>query len=423
VRVAESYLARIAALDPALRTYIAVTPDEALESAEQSRRRWEAEHPLGPLVGIPIALKDNIDVAGVACTAGTAAFRDRVPFADAAVVGRLRQAGAVLLGKLNMHEGALGATTDNPVYGRCINPLRPGYTPGGSSGGSAAAVAARLCAAALGTDTMGSVRVPAAYCGVWGFKPTKGAISTEGVVPLSFTLDCVGPLARSAEDLAIIAEALLEPLARPFHRMAADATLRGLRLGIPRQLEEVEIAPEVAGAFARFLDGLRAADAAVTQIDLPAWQPGKARRAGLLVSDAEGLAYYTGQLGAELPGLSGDFASMLRYPLKAGVLRLVAAYETIEAVRLDCARAFAEIDLLALPTAPQTSFSHDSATPTNQADLTALACFARAPAVSVPVMTEGALPAGAQLVAAPGDDGRLLALAGALTRSGAAVSP
>jgi aspartyl-tRNA(Asn)/glutamyl-tRNA(Gln) amidotransferase subunit A len=426
VATTEAYLARIAAEDAVLRSYITVGADGARAAAEESRRRWEAGRPLGALDGMPIALKDNIDVAGLPCTAGTAAFRGRVPLVDARVVARLRQAGAVLLGKLNMHEGALGATTDNPVYGRCINPLKPGFTPGGSSGGSGAAVAAGLCAAALGTDTMGSVRVPAAYCGVYGFKPTKGAISAVGVVPLSFSLDCVGALARSAEDLAILARALFEAPPRQSGVDAALASLAGARVGVPRQLDEIELEPAVSAAFARFLDLLREAGATVTPIDLPAWQPGSARRAGLLVSEAEGAAYYTARLGVDLPGLSDAFASMLRYPAK-GPMRVVAAYETIEGVRLDCERAFAEVDVFALPTTPQTSFPHDSKTPTNQADLTALANFARGPAVSLPLPVEGGMPTGMQLMAAAGDDLRPLALAVALdrvlaTRSGAGAS-
>ena len=149
----------------------------------------------------------------------------------------------MILGKLNMHEGALGATTDNPVFGRCMNPVRPGYTPGGSSGGSAAAVAAGLCAGALGTDTMGSVRLPAAYCGVYGFKPSNDAVRSDGVVPLSFTLDCVGPLARSVEDLAILAHALLEQ-SRAVPSPKAAASVAGLRVGVPRQIDNVELAPQ-----------------------------------------------------------------------------------------------------------------------------------------------------------------------------------
>src|SRR5262249_46782901 len=208
VDTAEALLSCIANDDPELRCFITVDREGALRAAAASRDRHAARRALGPLDGIPVAVKDNIDMAGLPRTAGTEAFRPRIPRPEPPVVERLKRAGAVILGKLNMHEAAFGGTTDNPVFGRCMNPLLPGHTPGGSSGGSGAAVAAGFCTAALGTDTMGSVRLPAAYCGIWGFKPTRGEIQTKGVVPLSVTLDTVGPLARTAADLGIFAEAL-----------------------------------------------------------------------------------------------------------------------------------------------------------------------------------------------------------------------
>ena len=411
--VTEAYLARIAREDGALRSYITVAADSARHAAEASGRRFAEGRPRGPLDGVPIAIKDNIDVAGLPCTAGTAAFRDRIPAEDARVVGRLREQGAVILGKLNMHEGALGGTTDNPIYGCCMNPLQSGYTAGGSSGGSGAAVAARLCAAALGTDTMGSVRIPAAYCGVYGFKPTKGAMSDDGVVPLSFTLDSVGVLARSLEDSVVVARALLEPSPRALQALTVcdeRRSLKGLRVGAPRQLEDIEIVPTVRSAFEQFLDVLRTADATVVPLDLPVWAPAKTRRAGLLISESEGMTYYTKQIGAELPGLSNEFASMLRYPTQAGLLRVISAYQLVEAVRATCIAAFADVDAIALPTAPQTSFPHDAEIPVNQADCTALANFARAPAITLPFAAEP-LPIGMQIMAAPSDDVRLFEIA------------
>ena len=413
VFVTEAYLARIAKQDGSLRSYITVATATAKTAAEESRRRWREHRPLGSLDGVPIALKDNIDVAGIPCTAGTAAFRHRVPEMDANVVALLKRQGAVILGKLNMHEAALGATTDNLEYGRCMNPVRAGYTPGGSSGGSGAAVAARLCAAALGTDTMGSVRVPAAYCGIVGFKPTSGAIRSDGVIPLSFTLDAVGPLAWSIEDVALISRALLEPPVRALRARSDVSTeehLQNIRIAVPDQIAEVKLEPEVKTAFTRFLDLLRAAGATIVRLDLSPWDPSKTRRAGLLISEAEGHLYYAEQLGAELPGLTPGIASMLRYPEKAGIARLTTAYRHIEAVRTACMDAFCQADLLALPTTPQTSFPHASKAPDNQADCTALANVARSPAISLPFVTDP-LPIGVQLMAAPGDDLRLLALA------------
>src|SRR5271170_6107307 len=191
-----------------LNAFILLCRDAALGEAEAAAQRARAHRRRGPLDGMPIAIKDNIDVAGLPTSNGFGGAPWRMPTADAEVVRRLRAAGAVILGKLNMHEGALGATNDNPHWGRAINPHRAGFTPGGSSGGSGVAVAAGMCAAAPGTDTGGSVRLPAAYCGVVGLKPSYGMVSTRGVVPLSYTLDHVGPLTRTVEDAALMLRAM-----------------------------------------------------------------------------------------------------------------------------------------------------------------------------------------------------------------------
>ena len=246
VAVTRAHLARIALRNPALHAFVHVCSDQALQQAHASAQRWASGQPLGPLDGVVMALKDNIDVVGMPCTAGTAAFAQRIPTRDAPIYQRLSAAGMVLLGKLNMHEAALGATTDNPVYGRCMNPLREGYTPGGSSGGSSAAVADHLCTLAMGTDTMGSVRIPAAYCGVMGMIPTRTRLPMDGIVPLSPTLDVAGPLARSGQDLAQVMACLLGINLGP----AAQASVwRGLRVGILPQTSEVEMAPAVQAAW------------------------------------------------------------------------------------------------------------------------------------------------------------------------------
>jgi aspartyl-tRNA(Asn)/glutamyl-tRNA(Gln) amidotransferase subunit A len=405
----EALLSAIANDDPELRCFITVDREGALRAAAASHDRHAARRALGPLDGIPVALKDNIDMAGLPCTAGTAAFRHRFPDRDASVVERLKRAGAVILGKLNMHEAAFGGTTDNPVFGRCMNPLLPGHTPGGSSGGSAAAVAAGFCTAALGTDTMGSVRLPAAYCGIWGFKPTNGEIPANGVVPLSVTLDTVGPLARTATDLGILAEALLEPAPRSHVAIDAAPSLATLRVARPQQVAAVALAPAVAEAYEAFLERLAANGAEIVPVDLSGWEPSTARRAGLLVAEAEGLVYWRAALGAEMPGLSLGLVDMLRYPERAGAARLAAAYETIERVRLTCLAAFREVDVVALPTAAETSFPHGASAPTGQADLTALANLARVPALALP-FGAGDLPASMQILAPSGEDRRLLAL-------------
>ncbi|MEL0091433.1 MAG: amidase, partial [Rhodospirillales bacterium] len=192
--VTNAYLSEITNKNTELNAYLVVTSEAAISSALASTQRLQSGRTLSPIDGIPIALKDNIDLLGIQTTNGCKF--GPVPKQDAQVVKRLKAAGAIILGKLNQHELALGTTTNNPHFGPAHNPVRTGVTPGGSSGGSGVAVAAKMAVAALGTDTMGSVRIPAAYCGCFGIKPTFGLISNDGVSPLARALDHVGPLAR-----------------------------------------------------------------------------------------------------------------------------------------------------------------------------------------------------------------------------------
>ncbi len=203
-----AYLERIGRLNPQLNAFITVTEELAYEQARERESELDRGLWRGPLHGIPIALKDNIDTAGVLTTAGSALFAERIPSEDAEVVLRLKEAGAVLLGKLNMHEFAYGATSGISHYGSVHNPWNLDRIPGGSSGGSAAAVSSRLCAAALGTDTGGSIRQPAAYCGIVGLKPTYGLVSIRGIIPLAVSQDHVGPMCRTVADTALMLQAL-----------------------------------------------------------------------------------------------------------------------------------------------------------------------------------------------------------------------
>lgn len=412
--VTRASLASVAQHDPALRAFIHVAAAEALAQAAASAARWKAGQAIGPLDGVPVALKDNIDVAGMPCTAGTAAFAGRIPARHAAAWQALADAGAVLLGKLNMHEAALGATTDNPVHGRCINPLRAGYTPGGSSGGSAAAVAGHLCAAALGTDTLGSVRIPAAYCGVFGFIPSRGAASLEGIVPLSPTLDAVGPLARSGRDLALVASALLRRSA------PAPATWDGLRVGWFPQAEAVEVAPAVRAAWDGARARLQARGALLQPVPLPEWEPARLRLDALLMSEWEGAAYWLAALGSDWPGLGPDLVKMLRYGHTLDPARRQRAQAHVMALRALAARCFDAVDVVMLPTTPQCSFPHGQPAPASQADFAALANAMGVPALAFPCPAvagpgpDQGLPASCQFFAAPGDDARLLSLAPAL---------
>ncbi len=198
VELTQAHLRRIEQVEPKLNSFITLTAEAALQSARQAEETLRRGGYYGLLHGIPITLKDLFETQGVRTTAGSKIFAGHVPETDGAVVQKLKAAGAVILGKLNMHEIALGVTNDNPHFGACRNPWDLERTPGGSSGGCAAALAARLCLGALGSDTGGSIRIPASLCGVVGLKPTRGRVSLRGVIPLSWNLDHVGPMARSA---------------------------------------------------------------------------------------------------------------------------------------------------------------------------------------------------------------------------------
>jgi aspartyl-tRNA(Asn)/glutamyl-tRNA(Gln) amidotransferase subunit A len=279
VDLTRAYLERTERLNPRVNAYIIVTADQALEQARALDAELASGRNRGPLHGIPIALKDNIDTAGIRTTAASAVYADRVPTEDAPVVTKLRDAGAVFLGKLNMHEFAYGGTCAVTHYGPVRNPWNLDYTPGGSSGGSAAAVAARMCAGALGTDTAASVRFPASCCGVAGLKATHGLASIRGIVPLSEMHDHVGPLARSVEDCALLMGALvgfdpLDPVSIATERSPVPAALSrdvaGLVIGIPRTPFFAALDPEIEAAVTRAIEVLRGFTRAVTDVELPA---------------------------------------------------------------------------------------------------------------------------------------------------------
>ncbi|SMY08150.1 amidase [Flavimaricola marinus] len=410
----EAALTRIAAVDGDIRAFVTVLGDSARAEARASDTRHAAGQSLGPLDGMPFAVKDNIAVAGVPTQSGTLAF-DAPATADATVVARLRAAGAVLIGTLNMHEGALGATTDNPFWGRCMNPLRPGFTPGGSSGGSAAAVAAGMVPWTLGTDTMGSVRIPAAYCGLWGLKPTRGRVPVTGLTHLSWTLDSIGPLARDPATLGAVLAVMSGPdAADPMSAVlqgdgALPGTLDGMRFGIPDAAALADCEPVVLDAFDDFKASLIDAGAVLVPTEVAGWSPGALRRAGLLVSEVE----CAEALGDALDGtgLSDGFRAMLDYGKRAKPGRIARAYQQLQQLAVGFEAAIQGLDGIVLPTAPQRAFAHGDPVPAGQADFTALANVAGAPALTLPLTArDGGLPCAAQIIGPRESDQQLVAM-------------
>lgn len=422
----EAHLDAIAVYDRALNSYLHVDAAGARAQAAESARRL-AQGAARALEGVPVAVKDNLDVAGLPTTAGMATRRGRIAARDAGAVARLRAAGCVILGKLNMHEAALGADNDNPHFGACHNPHRIGHTPGGSSGGSAAAVAAGLAAASLGSDSMGSVRIPASYCGVFGLKPSRGLVSTAGSVKVSSRLDHVGPLARSARDLGALLAVLAGydpgcPASRPL--ALAPAVPGPLRIGVLR-LPMLPLEADIAADFERGLALLAALGHALEPIDCGAFEPGPARRAGLLVCELEMLAEHAEDWTHSRDLFSPALAAMLAFAERQGASALGRALARIDQARVNLQRWLAPFDLLVAPTTPQRAFAFGSAVPANQADFTCLASFAGLPALSLPLpVAAGALPLGMQLVGPHGADLRLLALAEALAaQAGLEIQP
>lgn len=413
-------LKRIEALNPRLRAFTQVDAAGALSAAREADARLAKGQGLGALDGVPIAVKDNIAVAGLPMTCGVEGRRHAVAAEDAFCVTLLREQGAVILGTLNMHEGALGATTDNVAYGRCINPWKEGYTPGGSSGGSGAAVAAGLCAAALGTDTMGSVRIPAAYCGVFGFKPSYGRISSAGLGHLSWTLDHVGPIARRAEDLRALMACLatghagaLVTTPSPDYRdfwLDEPVLFAGLTVGVLEA--DVDLEQGVATVYRAALDRMQALGAVLEPVRLDVPSPGVLRRKGLLISEAEGAASFAAEL-ASGQGLSDGFRGLLEWGARQPAVKLAEAHLAVLEARATIRRqmAFLGLDLLVSPTAPHVAFAHGAPAPASQADFTCLANFADLPAASVPIGFADGLPVGLQVIGSERADAFVLRVA------------
>jgi aspartyl-tRNA(Asn)/glutamyl-tRNA(Gln) amidotransferase subunit A len=360
----------------------------------------------GALAGLTIGVKANIMVKGLPWTGGCEVFRDRMAERDAEVVARLRAAGAAIIGSLNMEEAALGAKTHNPWFGATQNPHRLGYTPGGSSGGSGAAVAAGLCDAALGTDTLGSIRIPAAYCGIYGFKPAHQAVSQDGLEMTEPSLDTIGPLARDLDVLERVSRVISD-----FGKDTRDAPVASLAA-----LGSVKCQPSVLATYAEAKKHL----GATAEIKLP-YDLTRIRFAGFIAASR----YLAGHLADADPAkISPALAKLLGYGLQRSEADLAADRQVITDTRAALEAALETHVALLLPTAPQLAFPHSDAAPANQADFTCLGSVARLPAISIPAgWSDDGLPVGLQLIGKVGNEEGLFALARTLDADLAAYRP
>jgi aspartyl-tRNA(Asn)/glutamyl-tRNA(Gln) amidotransferase subunit A len=441
VEICERALARIDAHNGKLNAFLAVARDRALERA----RAVDRDKHTGPLAGVPVALKDNIITRGITTTAASKMLRNFVPPYDATVVGRLEAAGAIVMGKTNCDEFAMGSSTENSAFGPSRNPWNPDHIPGGSSGGSAVAVAAGFSPIALGSDTGGSIRQPASLCGIAGLKPTYGRVSRYGLIAFASSLDQIGPMARTAYDAAIALSVLAGP--DPYDSTASQeppadyvgaltGDIRGVRLGVPRKMLEQGVDNAVRDCFYGALDILREKGAALVDIELP--HAPYAISTYYVIATAEAssnLARFDGvRYGFRAEGAhdlremyektrSQGFGPEVKRRIMLGTYVLSAGYydayylkaqQVRTLVRRDYDRAFEQVDAVVMPTNPTAAFKIGEKTEDPLSlyltdVFTVSANLAGLPALSVPCgLTPSKLPIGLQLTGKPFDEATLL---------------
>ena len=422
VDLTKACLARIEKLDGRLKAYITVTAESAMEEAHRAQKEIARGEWKGPLHGIPLAVKDLADTAGVRTTAASAVLQHHIPSEDAEVVRRLRQAGAVLLGKLNLHEFAYGGSGIISHFGAARNPWNTGHITGGSSSGSAAAVAAGLCYGAIGTDTAGSIRLPSAFCGIVGLKPSYGLVSTRGIIPLSWTLDHVGPMARTVSDTALILQAIAhydmldvgcQKFPPVYYPSALAEPVSALRLATPREFwqdadaEIVKAVDAAIGLLARMTAGVReisiSTDSDRTVVRCEPW------------------VYHQRYLPAHEKEYDPETLRRIRSGSDVPATGYIEKYRELLHQRREILHVFEEADLLLTPTCPvlPPSFAELKQQPAELRNRELLMLRNTRPwnayglpAISVPCgFSTSGLPIGLQIVGAPGSEGMVLSLA------------
>lgn len=422
VALTEACLAQIERLNPELNAFITVTADSALDEAEKAgaeigRGEWK-----GPLHGIPLALKDLAETAGVKTTAASAVLKNYVAAEDAEVVRRLKQAGAVLLGKLNLHEFAYGGSGLIGHFGPARNPWNTAHVTGGSSSGAAAAVAAGLCYGAIGTDTAGSIRLPAASCGITGLKPSYGLVSARGIIPLSWSMDHVGPMARTAADVALLLQAIAhydpqdvncQRFPPVFYPSALEESTSSLRLGAPREFWN-EIDQEIRGAVDAALTILARLTAAMKKISL-------STAADRSVVACEAFVYHQKYLPQQENNYAPETLKRIRAGADVTASQYVTASRDLLRQRREILQLFQNVDLMITPTTPvlPPSFNELQSAPDQlrHKELMMLRNTRPFNVLGLPSISlccgfsASGLPIGIQISGAPGNEGMVLSLA------------
>ena len=425
VELTRAHIDRINKIEPLLNCFITQTPQEALERARDAELEIKSGEYRGPLHGIPFALKDLFETQGIRTTAGSLFYADWIPEKDGAVVQRLNSAGMVNLGKLNMHEIALGVTNNNPHFGACYNPWKLDRTPGGSSGGSAAALAAGMCMGSLGSDTGGSIRIPASLCGVVGLKPTFGRVSLRGVVPLSWNLDHPGPMARRVSDVAVILQIIAgydpeDPasldVAVPDYLAQLEGSVRGWRVALAEDSFFSKADPEVLEAVRAAADVFASLGAQVSQVEFP--DAHKAAKANGLMVPSDAAAFHHERLQAQREKFGGDVRQRLETGAAYTSREYILARRTQAILRRQFEDFFDDFDLLLTATTPIAAPPLEGPDAVEQAGrltrFTSPFNLTGLPAISLPCGYTGlGLPIGLQIVTRPLEESALLRAANA----------
>jgi len=414
-------LQRIAAINPRVNAFITLTAESALAEARTATEEIAQGNYRGTLHGIPLAIKDLFDVRGVATTAGSPLLKDNIAQDDAFVVRQLREAGAIFLGKLNLHEWALGVTGVNPHFGPACNPWNTAYITGGSSSGSGAALAARLCYGSLGSDTGGSIRIPASLCGVVGLKPTYGRVSVQGVIPLSWSLDHAGPLGWCVDDIEILFKSIdIRDTADPYSiPHSADSALRVLhstfRMGVPDDYFFRDLHPDTEAAYRTAIKTLGELAFQMMAVSLPGFETSEKASAKILL--AEAAAYHQEHIEQHADQIGADVLTRLKWGLDVTGVEYALARHTQVEWRRRMEQLFESIDALVLPATPFPATRIDESDPValsrgNLTRFTRMFNLTGNPAIALPCgRTSDGLPIGLQIVGPHWQENKIIQIA------------